>query len=314
MTVRGNMLDKKDLSLRAQETEKIIYSFLPETGEHDERITEAVSYSVTAGGKRLRPILMQETFRMFNHGEDADTRMLSRFMAAIEFIHTYSLVHDDLPAMDNDELRRGKPTTHAVYGEAFGVLAGDALLNLAFEVIAEGMSELTEETENCAEALRRSALAFSVLASKAGIHGMIGGQCLDVFNEKSEKDSSLPQICYIYENKTGALLEAAAMVGAILAGASKEQVKLIEEMASNVGYAFQIRDDILDITSTTEQLGKPVGSDEKNGKETYATLKGMEEAQKDVEEYSRRAVEILESLPENKFLEDLVKYLITREN
>ncbi len=310
-------MDDRLLAKRAALIEEIIYSYLPEGGAYDSLITDAVSYSVKAGGKRLRPLIMQETWKMFSGCydersgcDDSAADMLHAFMAAIEFIHTYSLVHDDLPAMDNDDLRRGKPTTHKVYGEAFGVLAGDALLNLAFETIASAMSQ-TED----AGLLKRAVKAFQILASRAGIRGMIGGQCLDVYTEKTEgSDNDLDEIRYIYENKTGALLEASCMIGAVLAGASSEELQVIEEFASHVGMAFQIRDDILDITSTEEVLGKPVGSDEKNQKQTYVTLTGLERSQQDVEKETELAYRCLDKLPFNSsFLRDLAGYLINRE-
>ncbi len=298
------------LKEKAAEIEDIIYGFLPEGGRFDARITEAVNYSVKAGGKRLRPMLMAESYKMFADGENPEAEcLLKAFMAGIECIHTYSLVHDDLPAMDNDMLRRGKPTTHAIYGEAFGVLAGDALLNYAFEIAACGLQKVKD-----AEILARGVKALAILSEKAGIHGMVGGQCLDVYSEKTGLENDLEQIMYIYENKTAALLEASLMVGAVLAGAPSEYVDKLEKIGSLTGFAFQIRDDILDICSTTEQLGKPVGSDEKNSKATYAVLKGLNEAQKDVESFSVQAAGLLDEIPfENMFLKDLILFLTERD-
>ncbi len=275
-------------------------SFLPKEEGYQQEIMEAMNYSVLAGGKRLRPLLMYETFRLFG-GEGEDVRP---FMAAIEMIHTYSLVHDDLPAMDNDRYRRGKLTTHAKYGHAMGVLAGDALLNFAFETALSAF-----ETGN---GLERKARALKILAEKAGIYGMIGGQVVDV--SSTGQSISRERLDFIYELKTGALLEASMMVGAVLAGASEEEVRTVEQVAGDVGLAFQIRDDILDVTSTTEVLGKPVHSDERNEKTTYVTLKGLEAAEKDVEEISGRALKSLESLSrENPFLTELIKSLIYRK-
>ncbi len=262
---------------------------------------EAVNYSFLSGGKRLRPVLMLETYRMFG-GTDA---VIEPFLAAIEMIHTYSLIHDDLPAMDNDEYRRGRKTTHIVYGEAIGILAGDALLNLAFETAAKAFFMDAD--------IERTARAFQVLAKKAGVYGMIGGQVMDVQNENNAK-MDVELLESIDRLKTGALIEGAMMVGGILAGAKKEDVKLLERIAANVGAAFQIQDDILDVTSTLKELGKPVGSDEKNKKTTYVTLYGLEEAKKRVESYTKEAVEGLSKLPvQSGFLKALLVYLMNRK-
>ena len=237
---------REELKSKTAAVEKIVESYLPEESGTQHEIMEAMNYSVTAGGKRLRPLLMQETYRMFG----GEGREVEPFMAAMEMIHTYSLVHDDLPAMDNDEYRRGKLTTHAKFGHAMGVLAGDALLNYAFETVAEAFDKSTD--------LRRTAKALQILSRKAGIYGMIGGQVVDVQSSGNAIDQD--RLDFIYELKTGALLEAAMMVGAVLAGASEEEVAVIEKVASDVGIAFQIRDDILDVTSTLEELGKPIHS------------------------------------------------------
>ena len=301
-------MDKQLLQQKVELINDIIYQQLPEEGEHTKLITEAVAYSVKAGGKRVRPMLMMETYRLFT-GDDSDP-LLHAFMAAMEFIHTYSLVHDDLPAMDNDEFRRGLPTTHAKYGEAFGILAGDALLNSAFELALSALEKETDPTR-----VQQGVKALSVLSKKAGINGMVGGQCLDVYADKNEDfKTKEEELYFIYYNKTSALLQASMMAGAILAGASEEDVKKVEDIAGDVGIAFQIRDDILDVTSTTEVLGKPVGSDEKNEKVTYLTFAGLENATKDVTRYSEAAIEKLNSFPQkNDFLNDLITYMIDRE-
>ncbi len=290
---------KEELQKRTAEIEEILKKYLPEETGFQKTVLEAMNYSVTAGGKRLRPMLMQETYRMFG----GSGRVIEPFMAAIEMIHTYSLVHDDLPAMDNDEYRRGRKTTHAVYGEAFGILAGDALLNYAFETAAGALSlELNE----------RTAHAIQVLAEKAGIYGMIGGQVVDV--ESEGQAVSKEKLDFIYRLKTSALIESSMMIGALLAGASEEEVDKIRRTAQDVGLAFQIQDDILDVTSTLEVLGKPIHSDEKNEKTTYVTLEGLKQAKQDVEEISKRALATLASLGrENPFLEELITMLITRE-
>lgn len=292
----------KELQLaKVQEIEKILVKFLPEKEGYQKQIMEAMEYSVMAGGKRLRPMLMQETFRLF----DGEGDIIEPFMAAIEMIHTYSLVHDDLPAMDNDDFRRGRKTTHIVYGEAMGILAGDALLNYAFETAAKAFTLYPEKSLEIGKALQ-------ILAGKAGIYGMIGGQVVDV--ESEGKKISKEVLDFIHELKTSALIESSMMIGAVLAGASEEAVKDIEKIAKNVGIAFQIQDDILDVTSTTEVLGKPVLSDEKNEKTTYVNLVGLEKAKEYVETISMEAVRLLEKYEkEDKFLNELLKALIDRE-
>ena len=290
---------KEDLQKKTKEIEELLGQYLPEEKGFQKTVLEAMNYSVTAGGKRLRPMLMQETYRMFG----GSGRVVEPFMAAIEMIHTYSLVHDDLPAMDNDEYRRGRKTTHAVYGEAFGILAGDALLNYAFETAAGALEQ---------ELSPRTAKAIGILASKAGIYGMIGGQVVDV--ESEGQAISRDKLDFIYRLKTSARIETSMMICGVLAGASEEEGAEIRQVAEDVGVAFQIQDDILDVTSTLEVLGKPIHSDEKNEKTTYVTLEGLEQAKKDVEEISRRALGTLISLErKNPFLEELITMLITRE-
>ena len=290
---------KEELRTKTEEIEKLLTTYLPQETGFQKTVLEAVNYSVLAGGKRLRPLLMKETYQMFG----GEGKVVEPFMAAMEMIHTYSLVHDDLPAMDNDEYRRGKKTTHAVYGEAMGILAGDALLNLAFETAAGAFDMETSP---------RTAKALQILSGKAGIYGMIGGQVVDV--ESEGQPLSREKLDFIDRLKTSALIEAAMMVGAVLAGASDEEVAAMERVAGDVGLAFQIQDDILDVTSTLEVLGKPIHSDDKNNKTTYVTLEGLDKAKKDVEEISERALSTLASLEhKNAFLEELIRMLITRE-
>ena len=286
---------------KVQGIEEILKTHLPVQEGYQKLIMEAMEYNVMAGGKRLRPMLMQETFRMF--GGEGD--IVEPFMAAIEMIHTYSLVHDDLPAMDNDDFRRGRKTTHVVYGEAMAILAGDALLNYAFETAAKTFSLYPEKSLEIGKALQ-------ILAGKAGIFGMIGGQVVDV--ESEGKQISKEVLDFIHELKTSALIEGSMMIGAVLAGASEKAVKDIEKVAKNVGIAFQIQDDILDVTSTTEVLGKPVLSDEKNEKTTYVTLVGLEKAKEYVESISLEAIALLREYENgDDFLEELLKSLIHRE-
>lgn len=225
-------------------------------------------------------------------------------MAAIEMIHTHSLIHDDLPAIDNDQYRRGKKTTHVVYGESAAILAGDALLNYAYET-AFCAFDLTKQPEE----MLRVAKALKILGEKTGISGMLGGQGVDVENDG--RPLSKEMLDFIYENKTSALIEASLMIGAVLAG--EENLTEIQQIGSNIGIAFQIQDDILDVTSSQEELGKPVGSDEKNHKTTYVTLEGIEKAGEEVKRLTEQAVELLYQLPgEKEFLKEVFLYLCTR--
>ena len=225
------------------------------------------------------------------------------FMAAMEMIHTHSLIHDDLPALDNDDYRRGRLTTHKVYGEAMGVLSGVALLNRAYEVMISAF-DLTEDKERVIAAMR-------IMADKTGINGMLGGQSVDVENDGKPLEREM--LDYIYKNKTSALIEASMMTGAVLAGVSEEELEVVEQAAENIGLAFQIQDDILDVTSTQEELGKPIHSDEKNNKVTYVSLMGAPAAAGKVKELSEHAVELLNSLDrKNEFLDLLVESLVSR--
>lgn len=286
---------------RTEQIVEILNTFLPKQITLQKTIAEAMEYSLMAGGKRLRPMLLLESYRRFGGNNEKE---VYPFMAAIEMIHTYSLVHDDLPAMDNDEYRRGRKTTHVVYGEDMGILAGDALLNYAYEVALQGVVQMSEPL--------RGAKALQILAQKAGVYGMVGGQVVDV--ELTGKPLQEEQLEFIYRLKTGALLEASLMAGAVLAGAGEKELQQVERIGSLVGMAFQIQDDILDITSTTEELGKPVGSDAKNEKTTYATLHGLEQAHEAVKSYSEEALQLLEQLPgENTFLDALIISLIDRK-
>ena len=306
MSLNGNLNKsqfREELQQKVEHINNVLEKFLPVEEGQQRIIFEDMNYSVRAGGKRLRPILMEETYHMFG----GSSAVIEPFMAAIEMIHTYSLVHDDLPAMDNDEYRRGKKTTHAVYGEAMGILAGDALLNLAYETAAKAFGMEVADT--------RVARAFAVLAKKAGVYGMVGGQVVDVESEKSDDcPITREKLDFIYRLKTGALIESSMMIGAILAGASSDEVSRVEQIAAKLGLAFQIQDDVLDVTSTLEVLGKPVGSDEKNNKATYVTFEGLDKAVSDVERISKEAEEQLDDLGyDDAFLKELFEYLIHRE-
>ncbi len=286
---------------KVHDIEGVLKQYLPMQEGYQKLIMEAMEYSLMAGGKRLRPMLMKETYELFG----GTSKVIEPFMAAIEMIHTYSLVHDDLPAMDNDDYRRGRKTTHVVYGEDMGILAGDALLNFAFETAFQAFTLKPELASNIGNALE-------VLGGKAGIYGMIGGQVIDVKSTGSAVEKEV--LDTIYELKTSALIESSMMIGAILAGASEEDVKTVEQIAKKVGIAFQIQDDILDVTSTEEVLGKPIHSDEKNEKTTYVNLFGIEKAAKIVEELSENAIALLHDLPgQNDYLEQLLVQLIHRD-
>lgn len=293
-----------ELQKRSEEIEQIIKDWLPNENGWQKKVIQAMNYSVTAGGKRLRPMLMKETYELFG----GNGKEIEPFMAAIEMIHTYSLVHDDLPAMDNDEYRRGRKTTHIVYGEAMAILAGDGLLNFAFETALHAFDYEADK--------ERIAQALSVLAKKAGIYGMIGGQTADIEAEDMQEKVTEEHLLFIHEHKTAALIQAAMMIGAILAGATTAQINLVEQAAYEIGIAFQIQDDILDVTGSLEALGKQAGSDEKNHKTTYVTLKGLENATKEQQKMSAQAIARLEELSyaglKNHFLIELIKSLITR--
>ena len=288
-----------ELKKRTEEINKVIQSYLPAEEGFAKTMAQAMNYSILAGGKRLRPMLILETLRLFG----GDEKLVYPFMAAMEMIHTHSLVHDDLPAIDNDDYRRGRLTTHKVYGEAMGVLSGVALLNYAYETMFQAFG-MTSDKEKVAEALR-------IMSSKTGLYGMLGGQSVDVENDG--KPITREMLDYIYKHKTSALIEASMMCGAVLAGADKEETALVEKAASDIGLAFQIQDDILDVTSTSQELGKPVRSDEKNNKVTYVTLFGVEEASRQVKTLSENALEALNNLNyKNEFLNELILEMASR--
>ena len=303
---------KEELAQCTAEAEEVLKRYLPKEEGFQKQVLEAMNYSALAGGKRLRPVLMAESFRLCGGQGD----IVKPFMAALEMIHNYSLVHDDLPSMDNDEYRRGRKTTWTVYGEGMAVLAGDALLNYAFETAASAF-DLVENlpADRKMQGFRAMARALQILSGKAGVYGMIGGQCADICGEELPEEKVTKELLwYIHKNKTAALIEAALVIGAVLAGASEEDTARLEKAAENIGIAFQIQDDILDVTSSLEVLGKPVGSDEKNHKVTYVSLNGLDQSRRDVAALSEEALEILRAFPQrNLFLEELVMTLINRE-
>ena len=294
-----NESEMKVAQLRADD---VIYKYLPAETEYTSTIVSAINYSVKAGGKRLRPIFMYETFKMFG----GEGEVVEPFMAAIEMIHNYSLVHDDLEAMDNDEFRRGRKKTHVIYGEGMAVLAGDGLLNLAYETAIRAFDIKGADK-------KRIIMALKILSEKAGIGGMLGGQACDVDAEEKKKQINMDELMYIHENKTGALIQSAMSIGAVLAGASKEEIDMISQVAMLVGTAFQIEDDILDVIGDEKVIGKRVGSDQKNNKITYVTLKGIDEAKKDARKMSSKAIRIFDSIgKENDFLRKLILSMVGR--
>lgn len=262
-------------------------------------IYEAMRYSVFAGGKRLRPVLILLTCEMCG----GDINEVLPFACAFEMIHTYSLIHDDLPAMDNDDLRRGKPTSHKQFGEATAILAGDALLNKAFEVVSQYSGNNSD----------RAIKAINILAVSSGTEGMIGGQIVDMQSEG--RKITLDELRYLHLNKTGAIIRSACKIGAVMSGADSVKIKAVDEFSKNLGIAFQIQDDILDVTGTEAELGKPIGSDAEEGKNTYVSLLGLQKSKDMSEEYSKKAKQALDIFGEKaNTLKELTDYLTDRRS
>ena len=307
---------EQELKNKVSEAESVIKSYMPDVIDMQHTVLEAMEYTISAGGKRIRPVLMKACYDMLG-GND---KLIEPFMAAIEMIHTYSLIHDDLPALDNDDYRRGRKTAHVVYGEAMAIIAGDGLLNYAYETASKAFLMIDEadidDVAGVKEEItkrKRVEKAMSILARNPGVYGMIGGQVVDV--ELTGQTLSKEQLEYIYNNKTGALIEAAMTIGAVLAGATDELVDKISKTAYNIGMAFQIQDDILDETATFEELGKPIHSDQDSGKVTYVTIHGMDEARDKVKSLSESAIDTINELKgDGEFLKELVKFLIHRKN
>mgnify|MGYP000070941530 FL=1 len=275
------MMNKDSLS----KIEKLIESFFYNEDELNKNVIKASNEAIRNGGKRLRPLIMFETYKAIS-GDEYSEEIIAPFLAAIEMIHTFSLIHDDLPAMDNDRLRRGKPTTWISYGEDMAILAGDMLSVQAFEIISKKMQETDDFN-----ILKRMSRAMYTLARATGAFGMIGGQCVDV--EYSGKKMTEEVMKYTYALKTGALLAASFVVGGILAGASETEVGLLKKAGSYVGEAFQIRDDYLDIVADEKELGKPTHSDEKNLKITYVNIVGTDESLRRIVSLSENAKKCL---------------------
>lgn len=289
---------KNELMEKIKIIDEALDKYIPECDNPQSVIYRAMRYSIFAGGKRLRPILMTEVCRMCG----GNTEDVMPFACAMEMIHTYSLIHDDLPAMDNDDLRRGMPTSHIKFGEANAILAGDALLNKAFETV----SQYGEKAPN---AMR----AIAIMAKSSGTEGMIGGQIVDI--ESEGKDIDIEQLKYIHLLKTGAIIRSSCVIGAVIAGAREEEINAVDEFAANLGVAFQIQDDILDVVGTEAELGKPIGSDEKSDKNTYVKLFGLEKSEAIVAEYSNKAMDALNIFGRKaEFLKRLTKYLSDRQN
>ena len=282
-----------------KETNEFLVAYFSNKGTYNKVIYDSASYSLNIGGKRIRPILMLLTYSMYKD----NWRDILEFSSAIEMIHTYSLIHDDLPCMDNDDLRRGKPTNHKVYGENIAVLAGDTLLNEAMNLMMRFSLKNGE----------KSLVAAEMIASAAGPEGMIGGQVVDIINEG--KKISEDELKYMHMNKTGALIKVSIVSGAILGEAPEDDVRKLEKFGENLGLAFQIKDDILDVIGSTEKLGKNVLSDEESNKTNFITMHGLEYCIKECERLTKDSIEILDSLSvDTKDLKVLTKELLDREN
>ena len=289
----------KELEEKIIEVNKSLEKFIEEKEAPQATIYKAMNYSINAGGKRIRPVIMLSCAELIGGTSDG----VMPFACALEMIHTYSLIHDDLPCMDNDDLRRGKPTNHKVFGEAMAVLAGDALLNKAFETILK----------NSQVSPNMTLAALSEIATASGTEGMIGGQVIDIESENKQIDAVT--LMTLHLNKTGALIMTAARVGALLSGGGREDLLLMEEFSRYLGIAFQIKDDILDVEGSEEALGKKIGADEENKKSTFVSIYGLEQSKKILYDYTQKAIEILSSYGEKaEFLIELCKFLLSREN
>jgi len=293
---------KNYLQIKVNAVDKYLSTIIVQKNNPQSIIYESMNYSLMSGGKRLRPVLLLMTYEIFN--EDSDKAM--PFACAMEMIHTYSLIHDDLPAMDNDDYRRGRLSNHKKYNEAIAILAGDGLLNKAFETGLEACLKSDLDLKNSVKAL-------SIISNSSGTDGMIGGQIVDMAGE--ELIHSIEDLKYMYSLKTGAIIKSSVHAGAVLGGASEEEISALCIFAEKLGIAFQIQDDVLDVEGSTEKTGKPVGSDEANHKKTYVSYVGLEEAKKHVQKYSQEAIDSLSIFGEkaNNLIE-LAKYLTNRDH
>ena len=291
---------KSSLKYRVDYIEKLLKEYMPEEKGYQNTIFEAMNYSLKAGGKRLRPILTLEACRIVGGNEED----VIPFAIAIEMIHTYSLIHDDLPALDNDDLRRGRPTNHKVYGDAMAILAGDGLLNYAFEI----MLSSSIGKENPAKYLN----AINEIAKSSGVYGMIGGQVVDI--ESEDKKIEMEKLDFIHLNKTAAIIVGCMRAGAIIGDATEEQLENITKYATNIGLSFQIADDILDNTGDESKLGKKVGSDIDNNKSTYPSLIGLEKSKEIANDLINEAKTRISNIKgDNEFLNDLAEYIVARD-
>lgn len=301
MTVEKNESINEYLARRAEEVNTWLGSMAPSVSTPPQKLHEAMRYSLLAGGKRLRPILLLAAGEALN----APTDDLMPAACAIEMIHTYSLIHDDLPAMDNDDLRRGRPTCHKAFGEAMAILAGDALLTLAFEILASNVPAGDFE--------RQIRVLREVAAAAGTVNGLIGGQVADLENEG--KDVSPETLEYIHRSKTGALIRVSVVAGGLIAGASESELDLLSGYGERIGLAFQVADDVLDITSTSEQLGKTPGKDVAARKATYPAIHGMEASLKRADSLVNEAVELISPLGlGGQTLQDIARFIIARKS
>ena len=288
------------ISYRKNLINKELELYLNKINNFQSIIYDAINYSIFAGGKRIRPILTLASYELF----DYDILIPMPFACAVEMIHTYSLIHDDLPAMDNDDFRRGKPSCHKKFGEDIAILTGDALLNKAYEIIFDLNSQKNIPPEKIIEAGR-------ILATASGSEGMIGGQILDLHHEKN----NLEVLEYMHLHKTGAIINASSKIGGILGGADDEELGYLDEFSRNLGLAFQVKDDILDVEGTNEDIGKPSGSDIENKKLTYVTLMGVEKAKKLEKELTEKSISSLDIFgKKGNYLKKLALSLLNRNN
>lgn len=295
MDIKASLLEQKS------SIEAMIYPYTKCEDGYNDPIVKAMDYSYQAGGKRLRPMIISNVYKMLSNDQSID---ITPYMAAMEMIHTSSLIHDDLPAMDNDDLRRGKPTNHKVFGEDMAILAGDGLLLLASEVMMADIEKYPE--------LSRIKACKSIIDA-SGVSGMVGGQVVDIMNEEGKIDEET--LLYIHEHKTGALLTASFLAGGYLAKADDKTIKQLRKIGGNIGLAFQIQDDILDVIGDEDELGKPLMSDAKNSKDTYVTINGLAKSKQIMNTLLDEAIELLTEIEADKslFLQGLIRFLGSRK-
>jgi len=306
----NNRLDVKSMDSFRNSIDEVLLNYLPvNESNNNKKVIDAMRYSFTVGGKRIRPMLMYAGFKLIGRDE-TEQKWLEPYMSAMEMIHTYSLIHDDLPAMDDDAIRRNKPTCHIYFDEATAILAGDGLLNRAFEVMSETAYNALDEDMLLGKRLIKG---MKIIGTCSGIHGMIGGQAADIKYE-TEPLSTPEDLDYIHKNKTGAIIWGSLAVGGIIAGADQEEEQKLKRIGECIGLAFQIQDDILDQIGNEELLGKPIGSDVKNGKKTYVTFHGMDKSKADVDVLLDKAIALVDAFKGNKaLLVDLIRFMKDRK-